>query len=107
MRKGCKKWKDIEGFEGIYQVSRSGVIKSLERQLPYNLNPKIKSTKKEKYLKPKTSKSGYKEVSLCKDAKIFYKRVHRLVAEAFIPNPENKPHVNHKNGKKWDNRKVN
>lgn len=97
----------FEGFEGFYKINRKGEIKSVERQYPHTRNPNILVTKKEKFLKSKTSNKGYKQISLCKEGKVFYKVVHRLVAEAFILNPENKPEVNHKNGKKWDNRKVN
>lgn len=48
-----------------------------------------------KFLKPKMDKDGYFDVALCKDGKMFYKRVHRLVASAFIPNPNNFPVINH------------
>ena len=56
-----------------------------------------------KQLKPKKDKYGYLVVSMSKNQKHFSKTIHRLVAEAFIPNPENKPQVNHKNGIKTDN----
>lgn len=51
--------------------------------------------------------NGYKHIILCKDGQMFYRSVHRLVAQAFIPNPENKPYVNHINGVKDDNRVEN
>lgn len=79
-------WKDIEGYEGLYQVSNLGRVKSKK----YN---------KEKMLKPYTNSGGYSVVGLRKDGKTKFFRVHRLVAKAFIPNPdpENKTQVNHKN----------
>lgn len=80
-------WKDIKGYEGLYQVSDRGRIKSLN----YN------HTGKEKLLKPKTNrKKGYLNIALYKYGKTEYPSVHRLVAEAFIPNPDNLPQVNHK-----------
>ena len=62
-----------------------------------------KTWRSERILKPATKSRGYMYVQLSKNGKISPKHVHRLVAEAFIPNPENKPTVNHKNGNKADN----
>ena len=91
-------WKDIEGFEGIYQVSTFGRVKSLERNGGGN-----NSTIKERILKPADNK-GYLRVSLYKHRKPNnWKLIHRLVALAFIPNPKNKRQVNHKNFCKSDN----
>lgn len=78
-------WKDIEGYEGLYQVSNKGNVKSLN----YN------KTKKEKKLKPGIVGSGYLQVNLCKNKTIKHFLVHRLVANAFLPNPQNFPCVNH------------
>lgn len=85
-------WKDIEGFEGAYQVSSYGNVKSLERYVP--MQDRMYH-KKEKMLKQNTLKQGYKAVALCKDSKIYPFTVHRLVAIAFIPNPDKKPIVDH------------
>ncbi len=88
-------WKDIEGFEGLYQVSNLGQVKSLVRIDPEN--PKG-SRSKEVILKPDSVCNGvttYKRVTLCKYGKTNRIFIHQLVARAFIPNPENKPFVNH------------
>lgn len=95
-------WKDIAGYEGLYQVSNFGQVKSLAR---------IKTNKligehfvKEKIMKSRLSPSGYLSIGLTKNGKQIGYRVHRLVAQTFISNPENKAEVNHKNGIKIDNR---
>jgi hypothetical protein len=89
-------WKDIEGYEGLYQVSTFGNIKSLPKRKGFLFT-------KERILKPKLTIKGYLEVTLRKNNYSNYKRINRLVAEAFIPNPENKPEVNHKDGNKQNN----
>lgn len=78
-----EEWKDIVGFEGLYQVSDYG---------------NVRSVRSGKLLKPfkKDSKNCYLKVWLCKEGKQKTKFVHRLVAEAFIPNPHHLPEVNHK-----------
>lgn len=95
-------WKDIKGFEGLYQVSDLGNIKSLG-----NGSSTDSRTKQVRILKLQLKKTGYLQVKLCKEGRSFYKRPHRLVAEAFIYNPENKKEVNHINGIKNDNRVEN
>lgn len=92
-----EEWKDIKGYEGLYQINRNGDIKSLKRK---TLNNRCS---KERILKPGIG-NGYKSVVLCKENKQLTKYIHRVLAETFIPNPENKPCVNHKNGIKTDNR---
>lgn len=90
-------WKDILNYEGLYQVSNYGNIKSLNR---INRNGK---TVHEKILSQAKGTSGYLQVNLSKDneAKIF--QVHRLVAVAFIDNPDNKPQVDHIDNNKHNN----
>ena len=85
-------FKDIKGYEGLYQVSNLGNVKSLN----YN------HTGKERILKPGLVKE-YLKVSLCKNNKIRMFSVHRLVAEIFLPNPDNLPCVNHKDENKQNN----
>ena len=94
-------WKDIKDFEGIYQVSNKGRIKSLERTVTGKLNS-IR-TLPEKFITPTDNGKGYMVVALYKDDKRHFKKMHRLVAEAFIPNPDNKPEVNHIDGNKKNN----
>lgn len=87
-------WSPIEDFEGLYEVSNFGRVKSLDR---YAQNHGKLQFRPERILKQNASKSQGKHcmVVLCKNGKTFPRLVHRLVAEAFIPNPEKKPHVDH------------
>ena len=92
-------WKDIEGYEGIYQVSNLGRVRSLEqvRTKPHPRNTSMTMTyiTKGKVLKQRKHPAGYWTVMLYKDKVAETRTVHRLVAEAFIPNPNNLPEVNH------------
>lgn len=98
-------WKDIAGYEGIYQVSNYGNVKSLERECKGNKG--IVYIKKEKILTPTINSSGYYHTILRKDGKSIAAYVHRLVAEAFIPNPNNLPIINHKDEDKTNNNLIN
>lgn len=92
-----EEWKNIDGYEGLYQISNLGRIKSLSRCV-FVSNPKFTGYRhtKEKILKSGKGKNGYFSVILRKDNTNHQKYVHRLVAQAFIPNPDNLPEVNHK-----------
>ena len=92
-----EEWRDIKGFEGKYMVSNLGRFKSLT----------YRRTGKEKILEGYPDEDGYLYVNLCKDGKVNQCLIHRLVAMAFIPNPDNLPEVNHKNEDKTDNRVEN
>jgi NUMOD4 motif/HNH endonuclease len=93
-------WKPVKGFEGLYEISDTGHVRGLNRRVNHK-NGSI--TINARLLKPRVKKWGYLEVRLSKNANAFTKFIHILLAEAFIPNPENKKEVNHKNGKRLDN----
>jgi len=105
-----EKWKNIIGYEGRYQVSSFGRVKSLPRWSDRNCRRQSKYFEykmlPEKVLSPAVS-GRYAIVTLCKDGKKVNKSVHRLVAEAFIPNPDNLPEVNHKDCNRYNNRLEN
>lgn len=81
-------WKDIEGYEGLYQISNLGNVKNLRTE-------KVKVSS--------IANTGYKSITLYKNRTKKTFSVHRLVAQAFIPNPDNKPQVNHKDSNKINN----
>lgn len=91
-------WKDISGYEGLYQISNFGRVKSLAKHCGFGKG----YTTKEIILKPHL-RLGYISYTLYKNDIPKAIGAHRLVAIAFIPNPENKPQVNHINGIKTDN----
>lgn len=95
-------WKDIKDYEGLYQVSNTGKVKSLDRIVKDTTRERVQHLKG-KVLKETDNGTGYKLVFLNKGRKRKNKYVHRLVAEAFLPNPEQLKEVNHKNLNKADN----
>lgn len=99
-------WRPVVGYEGLYEVSNLGRVKSLERQVcRRKMGVKLI---KEHYLSIMSTKLGYQRAKLSRageGGKIYF--VHRLVAMAFIPNPENKPFIDHINGTPWDNNVFN
>ena len=89
-------WKDIEGYEGLYQVSNLGRIKSLQKW-------KRASCPDEYILKPSENNCGYYQVMLYRHTKKKKFLIHRIVAQAFVPNPDNLPHINHIDENKTNN----
>lgn len=95
-------WRDVPGYEGLYQVNAAGQVWSRPRLSAGVKRPAY--TICGRLLKPWRNSAGYLCVTLCKDGRKSKWLMHRLVASAFIPNPENHPIVNHINGDKADNR---
>lgn len=93
-------FKDVKGFEGLYQVSNLGRIRSLKRTVNKG---KCHRTWDEHFLRYGVDSKGYFRTALSKDGHSQTVKVHRLVAEAFLPNPQNLPQVNHKDGNKQNN----
>lgn len=91
-----EQWKDIEGFEGLYQISNTGKVKSFKK------STKLGSPS-EYILTPTTAENGYANVTLYRSGKKRKFLVHRLVANAFIPNPNNFPQINHRDEDKLNN----
>lgn len=97
-------WKDIPEYEGLYQISNLGNIKSLKREVKHNYSGSIN-------LKTRILKSSlggkYLRVAFCKESKYKYIHVHRILALMFIENPDNLPEVNHIDGNKLNNKLEN
>ena len=95
-------WKDIEGYEGIYQVSNLGRIKALKKIVRWDGG---KDYPREEYIMKKIVKnSGYEQITLSKNSTQVRRIVHRLVASAFLPKDPTRPFINHKDGNKANNR---
>lgn len=94
-------WHDIKGYEGVYQVSDSGAVRSLDRIITSSNGRKLHY--KGHILAQSKNSKGYRQVQLNSHGKFQSFRIHRLVAEAFIPNPKNLPQVNHKDEDKGNN----
>lgn len=102
-----EQWKPVVGFEGLYEVSDMGRVRSLDRYIRHPKGGLAHIAGCVLTLRPGTSTSTYLRIGLCKNGVKSQHSVHRLVAMAFLPNPENKPQVNHKEKPKTDNRVSN
>jgi hypothetical protein len=94
-------WNPVRGYEGLYEVSTYGRVRAHDRTVPMPNNAKRFHAKHE--VAQEEMKKGYKRVSLCRNAEINKIMVHRLVAEAFIPNPNGFSQINHRDGDKGNN----
>lgn len=90
-------WKPVVGYEGLYEVSNKGRVRSLDREITSNCSGRLyHRLYPGKIRSQSTNGKGYMQVSLTdRNSNVKYLLVHRLVAMAFIPNPENKPYINH------------
>lgn len=98
-------WKPVKAYEGAYEISNLGRLRSLDRWV--NSKNNSKALKKGKLKKPTLNQYGYYTVRLFKNQKAKNYSMHRLVAEAFIENPKNKPQINHIDGDKQNNKAIN
>lgn len=100
-----ERWRDVKGYEGLYQVSNKGRVKSLERVVvDKNNKPRLR---KSLILAISKNDRGYCQTNLYKNGVLKTFRINRLVAQAFIPNPDNKPYVDHINTIRDDNQVEN
>lgn len=102
-----EQWKDVIGFEGLYQVSNTGKVKSLKRKSTNTGSYNGFVSVKEKELKQTINRLGYHVLTLFKDGCRHFRIVHRLVAEAFLENKNNYKEVNHKDFNKSNNHVFN
>lgn len=101
------KWLPLVGFEKHYLISTNGQIVSIPRESKHSHHKGVTCSRKQRELKFSKLSTGYLMAALTIEGKTIRKSVHRLVAVTFIPNPENKPCVNHKDGNKSNNKKSN
>lgn len=101
-------YKAVKGFEGFYEISDAGVVRSIDRTISViNHGSECKRTDKGKIICPTLKRNGYLQVGLIKSGVRKYINVHRLVAIAFVPNQNNLPEVNHIDGDKQNNTAAN
>ena len=104
MEKVNEQWKPIKGFEGLYEVSDLGRVKSVSRVIARG---DVRQTVNERILSPKLSKKGYLIVGLHRNGSSLYRYIHRLVGDAFLERPDCECEINHINEDKMDNRVEN
>lgn len=100
-----EQWRDVKGYEGKYQVSNLGNVRSVDRTFTNSCGVIV--TRKGMLLKPNLNRDGYLKVTMHKGGKVNTILIHRQVADAFIPNDKNYPQVNHKDGNKLNNNAAN
>ena len=96
-------WRPVRDFEGLYEVSNLARVRSVDRWSKYKGSDTKQAFRKGRILRQDKTSAGYYLVTLCRDGVHFHCSVHRLVAEAFVPNPENLQQVNHKDENKSNN----
>ena len=100
------RWRDVPGFEGVYQVSFDGMVRSLDRYefIKNRWGSVTRRPQKGRILKPVKDQAGYLKVGLKRKNAITNKRIHTLVAEAFLlDKPKGADRVNHKDSNRWNN----
>jgi len=100
-------WQPIPDYESAYEVSSYGRVRSIDKLVKSGLRHNQEVERRGKILKQNMKRNGYMTVDLSSENRVRTSTVHRIVAKVFIPNTENKPQVNHKNGNKSDNRVEN
>lgn len=103
-----ERWKDIDGFEGYYQVSDTGRVRSLDRVVTTTRYGKpLSMARKGKVLRSTVGRDGYPSIQIYKESEYYTFKIHRLVAKAFVENPDSLPEVNHIDGNKKNNNAEN
>ena len=100
-------WKPIPSYEGFYEASDLGRIRSVAHVTKHPRNGSMPLNRMGKIRKPRYDKNGYAVINLSKDGKIKTHKVHRLIAQTFVPNPHNYDQIDHINCKVYDNRVEN
>ena len=98
-------WKPVLSYEGYYEINEVGIVRGISRMIVLR-NGRLREIQ-EKIIKPRLNNRGYLDVRLSRNGETRTKFPHILLAQTFIPNPENKLFVNHINGIKTDNRLIN
>lgn len=102
-----EEWRDVKGYEGLYQISNMGHVRSLDRYVPHSRNPEYAVLRKGKMLSTIDNGNGYRYITFTvgQKRKNFY--IHRLVADAFVDNPNGLNEIDHINRDRSDNRAEN